>query len=135
MVKRYFAAPYALACLRPGPTGPFLNSFAASLCADGYARRTARGHLRAAAHLGVWMQAEGLALATLDEHTFDAFTAHLPACACLRNNRGVYRDVRAGARVFLAHLRDQGVVPPQAAAGSALPDLVEVGMEIMAGLE
>ena len=125
MVERYFEAPYALARLRPGPTGPFLGGFASRLREAGYARRTARGHLRAAAHLGVWMQAGGVTLAAVNERTVAAFTAHLPACACLRRNRGVYRDARAGARAFLAHLRDQGVVllPPPATSG--LPEIVE----------
>ncbi len=105
MMETYFKAPYAVARSRPGPTGPFLDGFADSLRTRGYADRTTRGHLRAAAHLGVWMKAEDVALAALDDRALDAFAAHLSVCTCVRGNRGVYREARAGARVFLAHLR------------------------------
>lgn len=110
-METYFRARYAVARSRPGPTGPFLDGFTDSLRAQGYADRTTCGHLRAAAHLGLWMEAEDVALAALDDRVLDAFTAHLSVCMCVRGNRGVYRDARAGARVFLAHLRDQEVVP------------------------
>lgn len=124
-MKIYFKAAYAVARTRPGPTGPFLDGFTDSLRAAGYADRTACGHLRAAAHLGVWMQAEDVALAAVDDRALDAFTAHLSGCTCVRSNRGVYRDARAGARVFLAHLRDLGVVPLAPPPGDRLPAVVE----------
>ncbi|MBE3088432.1 MAG: phage integrase N-terminal SAM-like domain-containing protein, partial [Chloroflexi bacterium] len=125
MRNTYFKAPYAVVYSRPGPAVPFLDDFAESLHLEGYADRTACSHLRAAAHLGVWMQTEGLACSALDHRRIDAFMAHLSACTCVRGNRGVYRDARAGVRVFLAHLRDRGIVPPAASAGRVLPESVE----------
>lgn len=110
-METYFRAAYAVARSRPGPTGPFLDGFTDSLRTRGYADRTTCGHVRAAAHLGLWMEAEDVVLAALDDRTLNAFTAHLSACTCVRANRGVYRDARAGARLFLSYLREQIVVP------------------------
>jgi len=125
MRDTYFKAPYAVVYSRPGPAAPFLDDFAESLHLEGYAVRTVWRHLRAAAHLGVWMQTEGIACAALDDRRIDTFIGHLSACTCVRGNRGVYREARAGVRVFLAHLRDRGIVPPAPSAGRGLPDILE----------
>ena len=62
MLEHFFAGAPTLARLRTGLTGPFGDGFADVLGNAGYARGTARGYLRAAAHLGMWMQGEGLGI-------------------------------------------------------------------------
>jgi len=124
MLEDWFVAAPTLTRLRSGPTGPFVEGFAQFLRAAGYVRGSVLRYLRAAAHLGTWMHAHSVVTAMLDERTLEAFTAHLPGCACLRRNRGIYRDARAGVRLFLAHLRDRGMAPP-AQRSCALPDVVE----------
>jgi len=125
MLEKYFEAAPTLARLRLGPTGPFLDGFAAVLDGAGYARWTARGYLRAAAHLGTWMGAVGLDVAELRDEALSRFAAHLLDCTCLRRNKGGYRDAVVGARLFVGHLADRGVLPraPQPAQ-QTIPDAV-----------
>jgi len=126
MLEHFFAGAPTLARLRTGLTGPFGDGFADVLGNAGYARGTARGYLRAAAHLGMWMQGEGLGIGALDERGLAGFAQHLRHCACLRRNRGRYADAIAGARHFLAHVRARGLVTvPQVSAGRALPGVLE----------
>src|SRR5271166_5697303 len=59
MLETYFAAPKTLERLRAGPSGPYMDGFAASLKRDGYRAATAVRYLRAAAHLGHFLQSRG----------------------------------------------------------------------------
>jgi site-specific recombinase XerD len=134
MLEHFFAGAPTLARLRTGPTGPFADGFADALRNAGYARGTARGYVRAAAHLSTWMQGEGLAIAALDERVLVGFGRHLRHCACLRRNRGRYADAIAGARHFLAHVRARGLVAvPPVSAGHTLPAVLEHFEEWMRG--
>lgn len=112
MLETYFEAPATLKRLRSGPTGPFIDGFAAALQEASYTRWTARGYLRAAAHLGIWMQAGDLNVHDLGESALDAFAGHLPHCTCVRRNRGIFSDAAAGTRHFVVHLQAAGVLPP-----------------------
>jgi len=85
MLEIYFVAPKTLARLRAGPSGPYLDGFAASLERDGYRGATAVRYLRAAAHLGHFLQGQGGALSDVD---LSAFFAHLQTCRCPRSKGG-----------------------------------------------
>src|SRR5690349_21151507 len=52
MLETYFSASKLLVHLRSGPSGPYLDRFAATLERQGYSADTAVRYLRAAAHLG-----------------------------------------------------------------------------------
>lgn len=52
MLETYFSAPKMLGHLRNGPSGPYLDGFAAALQRQGYGAGTAVRYLRAAAHVG-----------------------------------------------------------------------------------
>ncbi len=65
MLETYFAAPKTLERLRAGPSGPYMDGFAASLERDGYRAATAVRYLRAAAHLGHFLQDRGGTLANM----------------------------------------------------------------------
>src|SRR5499427_6033562 len=52
MLETYFSASKMLRHLRSGPSGPYLDDFAAALERQGYSAGTAVRYLRAAAHLG-----------------------------------------------------------------------------------
>jgi len=51
MLETYFIAPKTLARLRAGPSGSYIDGFAATLKQDSYSRPSAIRYLRAAAHL------------------------------------------------------------------------------------
>lgn len=126
MLDKYFEDASTLARLRSGPTGPFVDGFAGALQASGYARWTARGYLRAATHLGTWMQAAGLDIGDLGDIALSDFAAHLPTCKCLRRNKGIYSDAVAGARLFIDHLADRAGLPRvQPPATKTIPEPVE----------
>jgi site-specific recombinase XerD len=85
MLETYFAAPKTLGRLRTGPSGPYLDGFAALLERDGYRAATAVRYLRAAARLGHFLQDRGGTLADFDLSTF---FRHLRTCRCPRSKGG-----------------------------------------------
>ena len=85
MLETYFAAPKTLERLCAGPSGPYMDGFAASLKRDGYRAATAVRYLRAAAHLGHFLQGRGETLANID---LSAFFQHLRTCRCPRSKGG-----------------------------------------------
>ena len=113
MLETYFSASKTRAHLRSGPSGPYLDGFAAALERQGYSADTAVRYLRAAAHLGhvmAWQRAmpSGIDLAS--------FSEHLRSCRCpramggRRNHHTIF-----GARLFRQHLVEIGVCQPAAA--------------------
>ena len=73
MLETYFGAPKTLRRLRAGPSGPYIDGFAASLERNGYGHATAIRYLRAAAHLGHFVQRQGGTLASIDFSMVGAF--------------------------------------------------------------
>lgn len=85
MLETYFSAPKMLGHLRSGPSGPYLDAFAELLERDGYRPATAVRYLRAAAHLGHFLEERG---GTLTEIDLTAFAEHLRSCRCPRSKGG-----------------------------------------------
>ena len=119
MLDKYVSAPKTLARLRAGLSGPYIDGFADALEQDGYSHGSSIRYLRAAAHLGQFLQSNGGALADINASTLDAFRRHLPRCDCPSSNGGrVNHHVFFGAKRFHAHLFQMGVchndpVPPR----------------------
>jgi integrase len=88
MLGRYVTAPKTLKRLRSGPSGPYMDGFAAALDRDGYSQASAIRYLRAAAHLGYFLQEQGKALADIDSTAPATFFRHLPTCRCPLSNGG-----------------------------------------------
>lgn len=107
MLETYFSAAKMLGHLRNGPSGPYLDGFAAALEQQGYGADTAVRYLRAAAHVGHVMARQGVGLTDID---LAAFGEHLCICQCpratggRRNHHTIY-----GARLFRRHLVELGV--------------------------
>jgi site-specific recombinase XerD len=123
MLETYFSASRMLGHLRSGPSGPYLDSFAAALERQGYGQDTAVRYLRAAAHVGHIMAERGASLGDID---LAAFGEHLHRCRCprakggRRNHHTIY-----GARLFRRHLVEFGVCRPAAAVAAHIePQLV-----------
>jgi site-specific recombinase XerD len=123
MLETYFSTSTILGHLRSGPSGPYLDGFAAALEQQGYSPATAVRYLRAAAHLGHVMAERG---AGSDDIDLAAFSEHLRTCRCARamggrrNHHTIF-----GARLFRQHLVEIGVCRSGAARlQSAEPRLV-----------
>ena len=114
MLETYFLAPRLLGHLRSGPSGPYLDGFAAALERQGYSAGTAVRYLRAAAHLGHVVARQGALPSDID---LAVFSQHLCTCRCpramggRRNHHTVF-----GARLFRQHLVEIGVCQSAAAA-------------------
>jgi site-specific recombinase XerD len=125
MLETYFSAPKMLTHLRNGPSGPYLDGFAAELKRDGYSPAIAVRYLRAAAHLGHFVHEHGGTLADID---LPAFGDHLRTCRCprwkggRRNHHTVY-----GAKLYRDYLRKIGVCRP----ASPVPDAQPVELELV----
>src|SRR2546427_10990158 len=98
MLTNYFESPRTLGRLRSCVVGPFVEDFIQRLEANGYSRRTIRGYLSTATHLGVWADGQNLTAGDLDETVAKKFVAHLKKCSCLRRNHGKYPDALAHVR-------------------------------------
>jgi hypothetical protein len=123
MLETYFTASKMLGHMRSGPSGPYLDGFAAALERHAYSADTAVRYLRAAAHLGHVVARQGTMPSDID---LAAFSEHLQTCRCPRTigGRGNHHTI-FGARLFRQHLVEIGVCRLTAAAlQSAEPCLV-----------
>src|ERR1700693_5886401 len=82
MLETYFSTPKTLRRLRGGISGPHIDAFAEALERNGYAPTSAVRYIRAASHLGCFIQRRGGVLADIDFNTLHAFGRHLRRCRC-----------------------------------------------------
>lgn len=110
MLEKYFTARMTLRRLRFGPSGPCIDGFAAVLERDGYAKVIARRYLRAAVHLGYFLQQQGKALTDIDSTTPEIFSHHLATCCCpLSTGEGNNHHPYFGAKRYCHYLSQIGV--------------------------
>jgi site-specific recombinase XerD len=114
MLETYFPASKMPEHLRSGPSGPYLDGFAAALERQGYSADTAVRYVRAAAHLGHVLAPSGALPCEID---LQAFGKHLRTCRCSRSKGGRRNHHTIyGARLFQRHLVEIGVCRPAAVA-------------------
>lgn len=119
MIERYFCAPKSLQRLRAGLSGPHIDGFADALEQQGYARATAVRYVRAAAHLGRFVQRQGGILSDIDASTLETFGRHLSGCRCPQSNGGkTGYHARFGVQLFHRHLVQHGICLNRLATGS-----------------
>ncbi len=105
MLEKLFEQWSSIERLQSNPFAPHLDSFAASLAADGYAVSTVREKLRCVAQLGWWLEEKKLTVAQLDERIVDRFLSELRGHGRLRRGQG------PTTLQLVAHLQSQGVIP------------------------
>src|SRR5260370_2672671 len=88
MLEKFFSAPKSLRRLRGGISGPHIDAFADSLERDGYAPASAVRYIRAAAHLGCFVQRKGDVLSDIDLNILDSFCHHRRRSRCPHFKRG-----------------------------------------------
>lgn len=111
MMTRLFPSPVTRARLMSGSAAPFVQAYAAHLEERLFKVSTLRQRVHAAAHLGHWLDAQGVPLTDLDDAALARFEEHLALCDCQRSRGGAHCHTIAGGRSFLAYLRAAGVVP------------------------
>jgi len=122
MLETYFSAPKTLERLRTGPSAPYIDGFAAWLEETGYSPASAVRYLRAAAHLGHFLDTRGMTFAEIDAKISEIFRRHLPSCRCPLSNGGkINHHTYFGVKCFHQHLVQLGVCPSDPAL-TAKPD-------------
>lgn len=111
MVTEFFESPFRILQLRGGQDGRLLDVFVQELRQAGFARITARRHIRAAEHLLYWANRKGMSPTTFEEHTVDEFARHLLRCRCKGYGHTRRRDLQKGARLFVDSLRRAELLP------------------------
>jgi len=110
MLSEFFESAARIRALRDGPAGALFTGFAQALSQAGYAEITARRHLRAAEHFISWADRNGTPVRILSEQSLQRFGRHLHRCRCPRYGHADRLNVLHGARVFLRHLHETGVI-------------------------
>jgi site-specific recombinase XerD len=110
MLQQFLDGSSQVQSLRDSPGGPSLEGFAAELFQLGYAKITARRHIRAAEHLLYWSDREGIPIASLTEKLLERFNHHLDRCQCPHYGHTPRSQSINGAHIFLKHLREAGQV-------------------------
>ena len=105
MLETYFSASKMLGHLRSGPSGPYLDGFAAALERQGYVQDIAVRYLRAAAHVGHIMVERGESLSDID---LTARTWHLPDTKNQREHTIHLSDFSLRQFEQLAAMRESG---------------------------
>src|ERR1700690_661813 len=122
MLEKYFSAPKTLRRLRGGISGPYVDAFADDLNRDGYAPASAVRYIRAAAHLGCFMQRRGSVLTDVDLNILDSFSGHLRRCRCPHFRRGkISYHAHFGVKLFHHHLVEHGICKSQPVQEAPLP--------------
>ena len=122
MLEKYFSAPKALRRLRGGISGPYVDAFADDLDRDGYAWASAVRYIRAAAHLGCFVQRRGGVLEDVDLNILDSFSGHLRRCRCPHFRRGkISYHAHFGVKLFHHHLVEHGICKSQPVQKAPLP--------------
>ena len=110
MLEEYFSAPKTLRRLRTGPSAPYIDGFAAMLQENGYSVASAVRYLRAASHLGHFLDSRGMSFAAIDAGISESFRRHLPNCCCPLSNGGtINHHVVFGVKRFHQYLVQLGV--------------------------
>ena len=108
MLKQFFESPFRVQAIRNGPSGFLVESFAQDLWDAGYAKITARRHIRSAEHFIYWTDEEGIASGSWNEQVLPRFEDHLSRCKCSGYGHQ-RRDLLGGVRLFVRYICGGGI--------------------------
>ena len=115
MLTDLFESASRIQALREGPSGSLLDAFAQVLVRCGYAPLTARRHLRSAEHFAHWADRQGMPVTGRMGPALERFRRHLQRGGRCRHFGHTFRlQILHGARLFLEHLQDVGVIEASA---------------------
>jgi hypothetical protein len=110
MFEQFFDSPSRIQSLRNVPGGWLLEEFAKELYHSGYAKITARNHIREAEHFLYWIDQTNSQISCLNEKSIELFDRHLDQCQCPRYGHDYRLRLLNGVHLFLKHLRDAGLI-------------------------
>jgi len=126
MLSKFFSESARMYAIHAGPSGPLLEDFADHLFRSGYAKITARRHIRSAEHIVHWALRNSLSVDSLDGSALERFDRHLCRCRCGRFYCAARVDILTGARLFLTNLHGaEGAAICLAEAVAPEPDLLK----------
>ena len=108
MLKQFFESPLRVQAIRNGPSGSLVESFAQDLWDAGYAKITARRHIRSAEHFVYWADEEDIAGSSWNEQVLPRFEDHLSRCKCSGYGHQ-RRDLLGGVRLFVRYICGGGI--------------------------
>ena len=111
MLTHYYESKSYVEQLCSGPGGPYIAGLGSALWKAGYAKVTARRHIRAAQHLIHWAQHQHLPLAKMDDVQVERFKRHLSRCRCPAYGCSLPHRLVGSAYLFLRYLRRINVIP------------------------
>lgn len=130
MLNDLFPNPEIQSWLRSGSAAPLVQAFADSLQAAGRALSTTGQLVHGAAHLGHWLDEQGIALREIDASVLERFrNEHLPQCRCPRSRPGLHRHTARAAVHFQEYLRTVGILPSIPGLIDKHPKLIEEFLE------
>ena len=108
MLKQFFESPLRVQAIRNGPSGFLVECFAQDLWDAGYAKITARRHIRSAEHFVYWADEEDIAGSSWNEQVLLRFEDHLSRCNCSGYGHQ-RRDLLGGVRLFVRYICGGGI--------------------------
>ena len=108
MTDQFFTNPRVLYRLHAVPLGSWVDSFAARLSEQGYAKSSIKYRIRLLSILSRWMHRGRIGIRDLDEQTTIKFLKYL------RRKRRIQRGDMPTLRMLLAYLRQLDVIPTPA---------------------
>lgn len=108
MLKQFFESPLRVHAIRNGPSGFLVECFAQDLWDAGYAKITARRHIRSAEHFVYWADEEDIAGSSWNEQVLPRFEDHLSRCKCSGYGHQ-RRDLLGGVRLFVRYICGGGI--------------------------
>ncbi|MET0165423.1 MAG: site-specific integrase, partial [Vicinamibacterales bacterium] len=128
MITDLFESAARVQSLREGPAGTLLEAFAQVLVRNRYAAITARRHLRAAEHFVHWADRRRIAVTGAIGPALDRFGRHLQrARRCPHFGHTFRVQILHGARLFLMHLQDAGLIDRSAVESPVATQLLIAG--------
>jgi len=110
MFEQYYDSSTRIRSLRNSPCGSLLESFSEALYQVHYCVSRVRSHIRAAEHFIHFANRKDIAVTEVNEQLVEQFRDHQARCRCVQFRHTEPFSQVFGARLFLKHLRDTGVV-------------------------
>ena len=109
MISQYFKSRARIQTFHNGPSGSLIEGFAQIMWDAGYAKITARRHIRAAEHFIYWADKEAIPGSSWNVQLLPRFNDHLRRCKCPGYGHPRRSDLLRGVRLFVGYASGTGI--------------------------